>query len=155
VGAYVMQTAGFAPGAITGVRIAAYVVLAVLLVQYVVRPLLRRASDEHVALYLEEHEPSLDAAVLSAVEHGGLTEDTPDRSPLLARRLVENAIERSHAVSGGNRVDQPGILHAAMFAAAATLIGLVSIGVGPTFLREGARLLLAPWRNAEAAQPYA
>ncbi len=73
VGAYVMQTARFAPGAITGVRIAAYVMLAVLLVQYLVRPLLRRASDEHVALYLEEHEPSLDAAVLSAVEHGKLT----------------------------------------------------------------------------------
>ena len=27
--------------------------------------------------------------------------------------------------------------------------------MGPTFLRDGARLLLAPWRSAEAAQPYA
>jgi small neutral amino acid transporter SnatA (MarC family) len=64
LGAYIMQSARFAPGAITGVRIAEYVTLALLLIQYVVRPLLRRASDEHVALYLEEHEPSLDAAVL-------------------------------------------------------------------------------------------
>ena len=155
VGAYVMQTARFAPGAITGVRIAAYIILAGLIVQYLVRPLLRRVSDEHVALYLEEHEPSLDAAVLSAVEHGKLTADTPDRSPMLARRLVESALERSHAVSDGSRVDQPGILRAAMFAAGAALIGLLALGVGPTFLREGARLLLAPWRSAEAAQPYA
>jgi len=155
VGAYIMQTARFAPGAITGVRIAAYVVLAVLLIQYMVRPLLRRASDEHIALYLEEHEPSLDAAVLSAVEHGKLTNDTPDRSPLLARRLIESAIERSHQVSDGARVDQPGILRAAMFAGAATLIGFLAVGIGPAFLRDGARLLLAPWRSAEAAQPYA
>src|SRR4029453_18319346 len=155
VGALVMQTARFAPAAITGVRIAAYVVLAGLLVQYVVRPLLRRASDEHVALYLEEHEPSLDAAVLSAVEHGKLTEDTPDRSALLARRLVESAIERSHAVSDGARVDKPGIYRATMFAAGATLIGLIAVGVGPAFLRDAARLLLTPWRSAEAAQPYA
>jgi hypothetical protein len=155
VGAYVMQTAGFAPGAITGVRIAAYVVLAVLLIQYVVRPLLRRASDEHVALYLEEHEPSLDAAVLSAVEHGKLTEDSADRSPLLARRLIESAIERSHQVSDGARVDQPHILRAAMFAGAAALVGFLMVGIGPAFLRDGARLLLAPWRSAEAAQPYA
>ena len=154
-GAYVMQTARFAPEVITGVRIAAYLVLVGLFVQYLVRPLLRRASDEHIALYLEEHEPSLDAAVLSAVEHGKLTADTPDRSPLLARRLVENAIERSHAVADGNRVDQQGIMRAAMFAAGAALIGIVTLGVGPTFLREGARLLLAPWRSAEEAQPYA
>ena len=155
VGAYVMQTARFAPGAITGVRIGAYVLLAGLIVQYLVRPLLRRASDEHVALYLEEHEPSLDAAVLSAVEHGKLMTEGPDRSPLLARRLVESAIERSRSVSDGVRVDQPGIYRAAMFAAGAALIGIVALGVGPTFLREGARLLLAPWRSAEAAQPYA
>ena len=68
VGAYVMQTARFAPGAITGVRIAAYIILAGLIVQYLVRPLLRRVSDEHVALYLEEHEPSLQAAIISAVD---------------------------------------------------------------------------------------
>ena len=155
LGAYVMQTARFSPEAITAVRIAAYVLIVALIAQYLVRPLLRRASDEHVALYLEEHEPSLDAAVLSAVEHGKLTEDSPSRSPLLARRLVESAIVRTHAVADGNRVDQPGIFRAAMFAGAAALIGLVTIGVGPTFLREGARLLLAPWRSAEAAQPYA
>ena len=33
-----------------------------------VRPLLRRVTDEQVALYLEEHEPSLQAAIISAVE---------------------------------------------------------------------------------------
>jgi len=154
-GAYVMQTARFAPDVITGVRIAAYIALAALVVQYLVRPLLRRASDEHVALYLEEHEPSLDAAVLSAVEHGKAGSESADRSPLLARRLVEHAIERTHAVADGVRVDQPGIFRAAIFAGGAALIGMIALGVGPTFLREGARLLLAPWRSAEAAQPYA
>ena len=117
-----------------------------------VRPLLRRASDEHIALYLEEHEPSLDAAVLSAVEHGKLTQDTPDRSPLLARRLIESAIERSHEVSDGARVDQPHILRAAMFAGTAALIGFLAVGIGPAFLRDGARLLLAPCSVARKSQ---
>ena len=39
--------------------------------------------------------------------------------------------------------------------AAGALVGFIAIGVGPAFLREGARLLLAPWRSAETAQPYA
>ena len=35
---------------------------------FLVRPLMRQATDEQVALYLEEHEPSLQAAIISAVE---------------------------------------------------------------------------------------
>ena len=58
-------------------------------------------------------------------------------------------------MSDGARVDQPQILRAAMFAGAAALIGFLAVGIGPGFLRDGARLLLAPWRSAEAAQPYA
>ena len=47
---------------------------------FVVRPLLRRVTDEQVALYLEEHEPSLKASVLGALEAGR----SPDLDPGLA-----------------------------------------------------------------------
>ena len=56
-----------------------------------VRPLRRRVTDEQVALYLEEHEPSLQATLLSAVEasrNGHIPE-----SAALVRRVVEQAIE--------------------------------------------------------------
>ena len=32
------------------------------------RPLSRKVTDEQVALYLEEHEPTLDSTILSAME---------------------------------------------------------------------------------------
>ena len=35
---------------------------------FLVRPMLKRVTDAQVALYLEEHEPSLQSAILSAVD---------------------------------------------------------------------------------------
>src|SRR5687768_13184806 len=79
-----------------GARVAAYVVVAAVAVWALLLPMLRQAPDRRVALYLEEHEPTLDAAVLSAVEHGT---DAPGaaRSPF-ARRLAEVAVQRAHSV---------------------------------------------------------
>ena len=64
-------------GAIVAFRIVLGVALLGLVGYLLVRPLMRRATDEQVALYLEEHEPSLQAAIISAVEarprrHAGL-----------------------------------------------------------------------------------
>ncbi len=49
------------------------------LVLYAIMPLRRQVTDTQVALYLEEHNPSLEAAILSAVE----TSSTRDRRSLL------------------------------------------------------------------------
>ena len=57
----------FTPDAILGFRIFAWATLGLLFVWFVLRPLLRRVTDEQVALYLEEHEPTLEAAILGAV----------------------------------------------------------------------------------------
>ena len=51
-----------------GAHRSARLVLAAALCFFVVRPLRRQVTDEQVALYLEEHEPSLQATLLSAVE---------------------------------------------------------------------------------------
>ena len=47
-------------------------------------PLSRKVTDEQVALYLEEHEPTLDSTILSAME---ATERPGDWSPELIRKL--------------------------------------------------------------------
>src|SRR5215213_4992663 len=70
----------------------------------VVRPLRRRVTDDQVALYLEEHEPSLEATLLSAVE---ASRSGHGESAALIRRVVEQAIaacERANATRTVERV---------------------------------------------------
>ena len=81
----------FTPGAIITFRIILGVALVGLVGYLLVRPLMRSASDEQVALYLEEHEPSLQAAIISAVEAGRGGADSP-YSATLVRKLVESAV---------------------------------------------------------------
>ena len=68
---YGLQTLRFSAPAITWFRIATLSAFAVLVLLWFVRPLRRRVSDMQVALYVEEYDPSLQAAILSAVEIGG------------------------------------------------------------------------------------
>src|SRR5688572_29490617 len=85
-GSAAMEHFRFSPAAIAATRAAAWSLLAALAAWLVARPLLRRVSDEQVALYVEEHEPSLQAALISAVEEAWRGDDA-SRSPALAERL--------------------------------------------------------------------
>src|SRR5262245_28701829 len=66
--AYGLESWRFTPGSIVTFRIVLAVAVMGLVAALLVRPLLRRPTDEQVALYLEEHEPSLQAAIISAIE---------------------------------------------------------------------------------------
>jgi len=68
VAAYGMEWARFSPASILAGRVILLVALIACALWFLVRPLRRQVSDEQVALYLEEHEPSLQATLLSAVE---------------------------------------------------------------------------------------
>ena len=65
---YALASLRFSPAAILGFRV--IVVLAVFAAAYwfIARPLMRKVSDEQVALYLEEHEPTLEATIITAME---------------------------------------------------------------------------------------
>src|ERR1700742_41766 len=67
-----LEALRFSPSAIIGFRLAAFIIFAGLVWLGFVRPLLKRVTDSQVALYLEESDPSLQAAILSAVETSGL-----------------------------------------------------------------------------------
>ena len=73
----------FSPGAIFGFRLVAGALLVAAAGWFFARPLLRKVSDEQVALYLEEHEPTLDNTIFTAMAEPG------DRgaSPALVRRM--------------------------------------------------------------------
>ena len=97
-----LETLRFSPPAILTFRVLLVAVFAAL-VAYAVMPLRRQVTDTQVALYLEEHNPSLEAAILSAVEASATSDGA--YSPRLVERLVEQAIEQSHAVNDGLAID--------------------------------------------------
>lgn len=156
VSAYAMDHFRYEPWAVTGFRLFAYVALLALATRFLVLPLWGRVSDERVALYLEENEPSLQAAVLSAVEVG--REARParrlDRSPALIRRLVETAIEKCQTIEYGRPVERQGLRRASALLASAAGIGMLVALLSPAFLRHAAPFLFAPW-SVNAASPYA
>ncbi|MHB1225720.1 MAG: hypothetical protein ACYC2G_16955, partial [Gemmatimonadaceae bacterium] len=136
--------------AVTAVRLLALAALAFAGWWWLVRPLRRRPSDAQIAHFLEEREPSLDAAVLSAVDvralhaHGG--------AGALDGRLASEASARLRGVDGGRHVERrPLQVHATVAALlAAVLVGL-AVG-GPAAVRQAARLILLP---ASAVDPSA
>src|SRR6188768_2305547 len=73
-----LEALRFSPTAIISFRIIALLVFAGLVWIGFVLPLRRRVTDTQVALYLEECDPTLEAAILSAIESSDLVQRTQD-----------------------------------------------------------------------------
>ena len=146
----------FTPAAIITFRIVTYGALLGFGWWFFVRPLLRHVSDEQVALYLEEHEPSLQAAVLSAVEETRKGDRAAglDYSPKLVGKLVESAAEKIRDVDMGRAVEHQRIQGSSGWLGAGVVLALLLFLFGPTYLRHGVMALLTPMGSAEAASPY-
>src|SRR5262245_24918316 len=152
VSARALETFRFSAPSIIGFRILALAVFAALC-YYGLKPLRRMVSDTQVALYLEEHNPSLEAAILSAVETQAKGEDA-SHSPRLAEKLVEQAIEQSRQVEHGMAIDRGRLRrHMASIAGFAAVAALL-IALGPAYLRHGLSALLIFTSSTKAATPY-
>src|SRR5689334_18789555 len=89
-----LQTYKFSPSSVTVFRVATLAVFAALIVRWLVRPMRRRVTDMQVALCVEEHEPSLQAAILSAVDIGGAGAEVPAHvPPAILERMIAQAVE--------------------------------------------------------------
>src|SRR6266545_2240738 len=84
-----LEALRFSPAAIITFRIVALLIFAALVAVGFVRPLRRRVTDTQVALYLEEKDPTLEAAILSAIESSSLSSQTIDPNHLPSPHLVE------------------------------------------------------------------
>src|SRR5438067_8110425 len=104
ISAYGLERLKFSPGSIIAFRVAMIMIAGALAGYFFVLPQWRRVTDEQVALYLEECEPSLETAILSAIEAEKHSE-TSSASPALARKLVEQAIERCQTIEHGRRLE--------------------------------------------------
>lgn len=150
-----LEALRFSPTAIISFRLIALAVFAALVFIGFVMPLRRRVTDGQVALYLEEKDPSLQTAILSAIESIPAADDTGrGPSPALVDKLVDQAIEKCHALEDGIVVERANLRRQLMtlggIAAAAALL----ITFGPAFLRSGMSALLIISRSAEASSPY-
>src|SRR4051812_18265944 len=149
-----LEALRFSPTAIISFRIIALTIFAGLVTIGLVIPLRRRVTDSQVALYLEECDPTLEAAILSAVESSGSETTELGPSPKLIEKLVDQAIEKCRVLEDGMAIERPRlkrhVFTLAGIAAAATLL----LVFGPAFLRQGMSALLVISRSAEASSPY-
>ncbi|MDA1104426.1 MAG: hypothetical protein O2956_12630, partial [Gemmatimonadetes bacterium] len=139
----------FSAAAVVWLRFLTWTTLAVSTYVFLVRPLFRRVSDVQVALYLEEHEPSLEHAVMSVLEEG-----SGAASPDLAERVAEIALEKARSVDYGRRVEQSGLYRFAGALTAVAVLVLSATLLGPEHVRVGLAALLLPTTDPAAVNPY-
>ena len=151
--AYGLESWRFTPSSIITFRIILGLALAGLVGYLLVRPLMRNATDEQVALYLEEHEPSLQAAIISAVE-AGRGQGELAFSASLVRRLVQSAVEKCRDIEGGRSVERQSVRRYGATLAAIALAAIALFVVGPAYLRHALSALFDLSRDVEAAAPY-
>ena len=149
--AYTLEALKFTPAAIFWFRIVTGLVLVAAGAWFFARPLSRKVTDEQVALYLEEHEPSLDSAILSAME---VSQKPGEWSPQLIERLVEKAIERVHEIHEGERIERDPMRRYAWVAGAVAVAAIALFMYGPSYLRHTLSAIFVISRDVEAAAPY-
>ncbi|MDE2761280.1 MAG: DUF4175 family protein [Gemmatimonadota bacterium] len=152
VSASTLEFLRFQPGAVIAFRVVLWFVVAFLLVRSVLWPLLRPVSDDRVALYLEENEPSLQSRVLTAVESTRKS-DGMERSPLL-QEVVRHAVRQCRKIDYGRGIERPSIRRSTGMLGGLTLASVLVIVLGPGFLRHGLSALFLPARAAESVNPY-
>jgi len=150
--AWGMEAFRFSADAVAAIRTTAYLLLVPAVWFALVRPLRRDLSDERVALYLEEKEPELDAAVLSALE-AARGEEALASSPLV-RELVASALDRARRVEEGRRIERRSLSRSSGVLAGLGLVTLLLLLFGPGPVRHGASILLNPALASDRASPY-
>src|SRR5262249_25145554 len=147
-----LETFKFSAPAVISFRVIAFAVFAALLYIAFVRPLRRRVSDTQVAMYLEESNPQLEAAIISAMETSDEgTASAAAASPHLVEKLVQQAIEQARAIDHRQSTDEVAFRrHAAALVGVAAIAAAV-IALGPAYLRHGLSALLIISRSAEAS----
>ena len=148
--AYALEALKFTPAAILSFRIITGLVLVAAGAWFFARPLSRKVSDEQVALYLEEHEPTLDSTILSAME---ASERPGDWSPELIRKLVENAIERVHEIREGERIERASMMRYLWVSGAVALGAIALFTFGPAYFRHTLSAIFVITSDVEAAAP--
>jgi hypothetical protein len=152
--AMAMERAGFSEASITWARLAVFVVTVAVGLRWIAWPIARRLSDGRVALYAEERIPSLDGALMSAVEATSDNVPAEWRGSSLTNGLVDDAVRRLRPHGNGIAVEAPAIRRSGVVLAVVAALGMGFFMLGPDYLRYGAALIATPWKKASEVAPY-
>ncbi len=150
VGLVVTSALGRTGTGVTAARLIGYALVLGAVYRFLVRPLIRRASDAEFALYVEERAPGLQQALISAVHELAQPEEA-QASPALTARVVAHAVRDLRPIADDGRIEKPREQRAWRLLAAAVVSAILLLALGPAGLRDSARLLFAPWSVAVAA----
>ena len=129
VAAYGMEWARFTASSIIAARILLASAVIASIFYFLVRPLRQRVTDEQVALYLEEHEPSLQATLVSAVEAS--QQGAMFASAALVRRLVEQALEACALTNASRRTEEATLRRWGVALAGIAAVATLFVLLGP------------------------
>src|SRR5438552_7693254 len=150
--AYLMQWARFTPASILASRLALAASIVISIYFFLVTPLRRRVTDDQVALYLEEKNPSLQTMLISAVESS--REGSQWESSALVQKLVQQAVEHCMTTDSPRRAEhRPLRANGAIFGGVLAAVVLVVL-FGPVYFRHALSAMLLWQRSVEAAAPY-
>ena len=133
-------------------RISGYALIAAAVARGLIIPLLRRATDERFALYVEEHAPQLRQSLLTAVQEAHRPE-AQRVSASLSARLIHRAAAAIRPLQVRASLERPRMVRAGQWLGGLGVVGALLLAMGPSALRDGAKLLFVPWATAEAAVP--
>gem|GEM_PF-2476775 len=123
-----------------------------LLARHVLAPWLRRLPDAQVALFVEEHCPGFEGALIAAVEFGTTAAPDRQRRELVAAILAE-AEARARRIETRKAVDLTRLRKYGL-AGIAVLVAYALLGVAfPAGLARHASRLVTPWHPEEAPPP--
>ena len=126
-----LQALRFSPAAIITFRFVAIGVFAALVWQFLARAMRRQVTDGQVALYLEEHDPTLEAAILSAIEATSDSAIAKDHSPHLVEKLVDQAITQCRSLEHGHAIDRQGVKRHVATLGVVAVAALLLVVLGP------------------------
>jgi hypothetical protein len=152
VAAFAMEWARFSPTSILAFRVLIPLALLAGVWWFMVRPLRLRVTDEQVALYLEEHEPSLQATLLSAVESTRAGHEP--LSPALVKRVVEQALEACSRADSARGVERLQLRRYGLALGGVAVVALLTFLAGPAFIRHAMSALLLVAESVVEASPY-
>lgn len=153
-----MDALRYAPWVVRGLQVAAWLAFGAAVWRFVVRPFRSRVTDEQVALYVEEHDPTLREAVISGVELGQRESQQDAQgsgiSPELTRLVVVEAIRRLETLNEGRLIETSALKRAGGALATVGGVAIVASLLAPPALLRGAALLFSPWEDLTDANPY-
>lgn len=153
-----MDALRYEPWVVRALSLAVWGLFAAGVWRFVWRPLRSRVSDRQVALYVEEHDPTLRETVISGVELGSGQDCRPASaagiSPELTRLVIEEAVRRLETLEEGRMVEASGLRRAGGAFATVAGVAIVASLLAPPALLRGVGLLLAPWDDISEANPY-